>query len=338
MRFGKAVYDPIAGSEGPQLHATSASDRSRLFWPAVVAACAAASFACGWVSAAAQGRQPGVELGQAHLGQRPQALGTPARSAVPQTPRLPPAQEDGLWAVYDSILKTRRFVDLTHAFDPQIPHWKGFEAETVAELYRYGADGFWAQQFCHVGQWGTHVDPPAHFVQGKRTIDLIRPEEMVMPLVVIDVHEKVLLDPDYTLSMEDIRGWENRHAQLIPAGAFVAMRTDWAHRWPDGAAMDNKDADGVPHYPGWSLEVLRYLYEERNISASGHETTDTDPGLAVAKDDYALETYILGRDRFQVELLANLDQVPERGALVVAAFPKPKAASGFPARVFAILP
>ena len=116
------------------------------------------------------------------------------------------------------------------------------------------------------------------------------------------------------------------------------MRTDWAHRWPDGAAMDNKDADGVPHYPGWSLEVLRYLYEERNISASGHETTDTDPGLAVAKDDYALETYILGRDRFQVELLANLDQVPERGALVVAAFPKPKAASGFPARVFAILP
>jgi len=38
------------------------------------------------------------------------------------------------------------------------------------------------------------------------------------------------------------------------------------------------------------------------------------------------------------ELLTNLDEVPETGALVVAAFPKPKDGSGFPARVFAILP
>ena len=112
MSVGKASYDPIAGTEGPEVHATSAS---ALFWPAVVAACAAASFACGWaLAAAAQGRQPGVELAQAHLthlGQRAQALGAPALSAVPHTPRLPPAQEDELWAVYDSILKTRRFVD-----------------------------------------------------------------------------------------------------------------------------------------------------------------------------------------------------------------------------------
>ena len=26
--------------------------------------------------------------------------------------------------------------------------------------------GFFAQQFIHVGQWGTHCDPPAHFVRG----------------------------------------------------------------------------------------------------------------------------------------------------------------------------
>jgi len=33
-----------------------------------------------------------------------------------------------------------------------------------------------------------------------------------------------------------------------------------------------------------------------------------------------------------------LDQVPEAGAIVVVSFPKPKGGSGFPARVFAILP
>jgi kynurenine formamidase len=118
----------------------------------------------------------------------------------------------------------------------------------------------------------------------------------------------------------------------------VAMRTDWSKRWPDMAAMQNKDADGVAHYPGWSLPVLKYLYEERKITASGHETTDTDPGIATSQGDYSLEAYILSTNHYQIELLSNLDQVPEAGSLVVVAFPKPKDGSGFPARVFAILP
>jgi kynurenine formamidase len=95
---------------------------------------------------------------------------------------------------------------------------------------------------------------------------------------------------------------------------------------------------GIAHYPGWSAEVLEYLYEERGVTASGHETTDTDPGVATSKGDYSLETYILKTNHYQIELLANLDKVPEFGALVVVTFPKPKDGSGFPARVFAILP
>jgi len=78
--------------------------------------------------------------------------------------------------------------------------------------------------------------------------------------------------------------------------------------------------------------------EERHITASGHEPTDTDPGIATSQGDYSLEAYILSTDHYQIELLTNLDQVPEAGALVVVAFPKPKDGSGFPARVFAILP
>jgi kynurenine formamidase len=103
-------------------------------------------------------------------------------------------------------------------------------------------------------------------------------------------------------------------------------------------AMQNKDANGIAHYPGWNLEVLKYLYEVRKIIASGHETTDTDPGIATSKDDYSLEIYILKGNHYQIELLTHLDEVPEVGALVVSTFPKPKDGSGFPARVFAILP
>ena len=74
------------------------------------------------------------------------------------------------------------------------------------------------------------------------------------------------------------------------------------------------------------------------ITASGHETTDTDPGLATTKDDYSLESYILGLNHYQIELLANLDQVPEAGGMVWISFPKALDGSGFPARVVAVVP
>jgi kynurenine formamidase len=241
------------------------------------------------------------------------------------------------------LIRSKRFVDLTHAFSPGIPHWPGFPDEKRETLYWYepGAgrlgSGFFAQSFTIVGQWGTHVDSPAHFVRGMRTVDQIDVKEMIMPLVVIDVHEKVAKNPDYVIAMEDVKDWEKQHGP-VPEGAFVAMRSDWSKRWPDMKAMENKDAQGTAHYPGWSLEVLKNLFEDRRITASGHETTDTDPGTATSKGDYSLETYILKQNHYQIELLANLSEVPEAGALVVVAFPKPLGGSGFPARVFAILP
>ena len=241
------------------------------------------------------------------------------------------------------ILVGKKLVDLTHAFAPGIPHWPGFPDEKREKIYGYekgegsmGA-GFLAEVYTHVGQWGTHVDPPAHFIRGLRTVDQIELQEMILPLVVIDVHEEAAKNHDYTLTLERVKKWEADHG-AIPAGSFVAMRTDWSKRWPDAAAMANKDNAGVAHYPGWSKEALQYLYEERKITASGHEPTDTDPGIATSKGDYSLETYVLGTNHYQIEMLANLDQVPEAGAIVIVSFPKPKGGSGFPARVFAIVP
>lgn len=265
-----------------------------------------------------------------------------AVSFLPWTLAANGADEKSLWPVQRTIA-SKKFVDLTHEFSPGIPRWPGFPDEKRQTIYWYekrpdtmGA-GFFSEVFTHVGQWGTHVDPPAHFIKGLRTVDQIDPKEMILPLVVIDVHAEAEKNPDYTLSIDRIKKWESDHGE-IPPGAFVAMRTDWSKRWPDAAKMENKDAKGIAHYPGWSLPVLKLLYEERKITASGHETTDTDPGTATTKDDYALETYILSTNHYQIELLTNLDQLPESGAIVVVSFPKPKGGSGFPARVFAILP
>ncbi len=134
-----------------------------------------------------------------------------------------------------TLLQQRHFVDLSHAFEPGIPDWPGFPDERRETLSWYApgsaklGSGFFAEECHHVGQWGTHVDPPAHFGKGLRTVDQIEPSEMVLPLVVIDVHEKAAANPDYTLSLEDIQIWENKHGP-IPTGSFVAMRTAWSKR------------------------------------------------------------------------------------------------------------
>lgn len=234
-------------------------------------------------------------------------------------------------------LKIGRFVDLTHTFDPNIPHFEQAQGMRVDETRNYQNDGFQVQYFQFEGQWGTHVDAPSHFCKGKRTLDQIPLEEMILPFVVIDIHQKVIENPDYIVLVDDIIAWEDKYDR-IPVGAFVALRTDWSKRWPDNVAMHNWDETGISHSPGWSLDALSYLYEDCQIIASGHETINPDAGFRAKETNWICERYILERNHYQVELLTNLDQCPPKGAIVICSFPKARAASGFPARIFAICP
>jgi len=242
----------------------------------------------------------------------------------------------GLWK-YWSVFKDAQYIDLTHTWAENTPHYKGFDPAVIKTIYNHDEHGFLVHLYTHVGQWGTHCDPPVHFFKDLRTLEDIPCSEMFLPLVVIDCHKQVAANPDYAITMEDVKAWEAKYGPIME-GAFVAMRTDWYKRWPSQEKMMNADEKGVLHYPAWSQEVLEYLYNVRKVTATGHETTDTDGGLRVTKDNYGMEAWILKQDKYQIEVLANLDKVPEAGAFVVATWPKPKAGSGFPARLFAIVP
>ncbi|UVJ41563.1 cyclase family protein [Arthrobacter sp. CJ23] len=241
-----------------------------------------------------------------------------------------------MWQQLAPLLASRTFTDLTHAFHPGQPHFAAFPDEQREALFDMDkGDGFTAHRYSIVGQWGTHVDPPSHFIRDGRTLDQLPVRDMVLPLVVLDITSRTSVDDDATPILADVDAWEERNGK-IPAGSFVALRTDWSQRWPDAQAMANRDSGGISHTPGWSREVLVFLVEERNVAAIGHEQTDTDPGLATSRQDFSLETYILAKDKWQIELLANLDGLPESGAAVIATWAKPLGGSGFPARVFAI--
>ena len=123
-------------------------------------------------------------------------------------------------------------------------------------------------------QYGTHVDAPEHFVEDRCTLERIELEELMLPLFVLHFEDKVAADPEFIVHVDDIKRWEAEHGE-IPADSFVAFSSGWYHRM-EGGDMNNFDADGVAHCPGWGLDALEYLFEERGVTAVGHETLDTD--------------------------------------------------------------
>ena len=192
------------------------------------------------------------------------------------------------------------------------------------------------QTFKFPGQFGTHIDFPGHFIKDGALSDATGVKDLVFPLCVIDITAKVAEDVHYAVTADDIKEYEAKYGP-IPDGAFVALYTGWSKHWPNMDALSGLDADGGENFPGWSLEALKYIYEERNAAANGHETLDTDASvLAGEAGDLACERYVLGKNKLQVEVLCNLDQVAPAGAVVIVSFPRIEGATGLPARVWAI--
>jgi kynurenine formamidase len=233
------------------------------------------------------------------------------------------------------IITSKKFVDLTHSFSPQTPVWQGFgqakmtpasDPETHAP-YTIERDGFRATYYEMVGQYGTHVDPPAHFAPNGSTMDQIPLKQMILRLVVLDDTPYLARDPNHAFSVADLHAWERRHGR-IPKGAFAALRTDMYKDWDKDPAHFKRNP-----FPAWSFETVKFLFEQRGVTAIGHESMDTD-----ITDKMDSETYLLRHGHFQIEVMANLDQIPATGALIVVTWPKVKDGLGFPARAFAILP
>ena len=245
-----------------------------------------------------------------------------------------------LWKALEKA-KGYRWVDLTHPLDNSSPYWAGIpegSVELSKTVYDWGQPMLdcLIQTFKFPGQFGTHIDFPGHFAKDGALSESFGVGQLVFPLCVVDISEKVERDVHYAVTVEDILAYEAKYGP-IPDGAFVALRTGWSRRWPDMNALSNFDAEGGEHTPGWSLEALRYIYETRSAAANGHETIDTDASaLAAAAGDLACERYVLSRGKLQVELLDNLDQVAPAGAVVLVAFPRISGATGLPARVWAI--
>lgn len=238
-----------------------------------------------------------------------------------------------------------RVVDLTQPLSPETPllplppQWNNTPAFRMWELSRYDQRGpAWYWNAFETGEHtGTHFDAPVHWISGKdlpeNTVDRIPPRKFVGPACVIDVTAEVEKDPDFLLTPNAVRQWEEKHGR-IASGSWVLLRTGWSRR--KGPEYLNAKEDG-PHTPGWTKECSEFLAKERDVLGVGVETIGTDAGQAARFDPPFSNHYVMhGSGKFGLAHLCNLDQLPPTGAVVIAAPLKIVNGSGSPLRVIAI--
>ncbi|MGB2714052.1 MAG: cyclase family protein [Vicinamibacterales bacterium] len=196
-----------------------------------------------------------------------------------------------------------KVIDLTHVLEPNIPNYFRLNME-IAPLLTVESNGVYVNRLSVPEHYGTHFDTPAHFIRRGATGESIAPEQLVGPLVIIDIAARASSDPNAEVSVADLERWEGQNGR-IPRGAFVAMYSNWAKRWPTAAYL-NEDDRGTYNFPGFGGEAARFLIEERDIIGIGCDSHSLDIGPSAS---YPAHFAVLGAGKIGVENFAGLDNV-----------------------------
>jgi kynurenine formamidase len=224
----------------------------------------------------------------------------------------------------------KHFQDLTHVFAEGFPVFT-FDPPVRETLITIPSGGFYAQKWTFGEHSGTHMDAPGHFVVGGRLSPEITPQELIVPIVVIDISARAAGNPDAVVTVDDLRDFERGHGR-IPNAALVCMNSGWAAKVDD--PLEFKGGASFPgyHFPGFSVDAAMWLAEHRDVTGIGVDTISLDPGNSTS---FPVHVNFLATDRYGLENLNNLDGIPPRGALAYVGLIPWEEGSGGPCRVIA---
>ncbi|RWC11963.1 MAG: cyclase family protein [Mesorhizobium sp.] len=244
---------------------------------------------------------------------------------------------------------TIQVVDLTAPLGPNTPLIKlppELAVDTpkveIHAISHYDKNGpWWAWNWLKLGEHsGTHFDAPQHWITGKDypdgATDTIPVQNFVGPVNVIDCSKQAAADNDFLLTVDHIKAWEAEHG-AINAGEWVVMRTDWYKRNGSEAEFLNADETG-PHTPGPTAEAIQYLIS-KDIRGWGSETIGTDAGKAGGMEPpFPAHSLMHKANRYGLASLCNLDRLPPKGAILIAAPLKIEHGTGSPIRALVLVP
>ena len=222
--------------------------------------------------------------------------------------------------------------DLTHELHPDFPTFFGDPQLRLVPKFTYKDHKFNLNEWVVNEHTGTHMDAPLHFSPDGKSVAEIPVEDLVVPLVIIDIREKAAANPDAQVTPDDIKAWIAKNGP-IPDRACVAMNSGWDVHVA-GPKFRNADDKKVMHFPGFHVEAAKMLLETTVASGIAVDTLSLDFGPS---PDFATHYAWLPSGRWGLEALANLGRLPEKGAMLVVGAQKIRGGTGGPCRAFAFV-
>ncbi|MEM1005066.1 MAG: cyclase family protein [Pseudomonadota bacterium] len=225
-----------------------------------------------------------------------------------------------------------RVVDVTHTLTYDFPTYFGEQQFFDEQVFNYAEHAFNLKTLQVNEHTGTHIDAPLHFTDGGTSIDEVPVDSLVCPLAIVDIRDKAAANPDAQVTPDDLTAWIAANGP-IPPGACVAQNAGWQARLGT-PGFRNADDEGKMHFPGFHVEAVQMLLDETEAGGVGVDTLSIDYGLSA---DFATHYRWLPANRWAVENMANLDQLPATGATLVVGAPKHQGGTGGPCRLIALV-
>jgi len=158
------------------------------------------------------------------------------------------------------------FYNLSHRFGFQCPNWPYFRDVRIERMHYMAKSGVLSQTITTTMHVTTHIDAPAHVVQGTPFIDEVPLPHFFGSGIVVSIPKK---------KWEPITGDDLERAcgKAIRKGDVLIVNTGWHKVYEDG--------DYFAYCPGFVPSAADWMIE-KGVKVVGHDTQANDHPLATA--------------------------------------------------------
>lgn len=206
-------------------------------------------------------------------------------------------------------------IDLSHLISEGMPVYPGCLPPSIRQANTVAKDGFAEKQVDIYTHTGTHIDAPAHMLEGAPTLDRLDAGHFVGPACVVEVSGHAVIGRDLL----------EAHAPELDDCDFILFHTGWDRNWGQ--------PDYFAGFPVLDREAVRWL-AGRGLKGVGFDAISVDP---VGVSEFSNHLILFRAGMISIENLTGLGPLVGRRFLFSCLPLRLEAADGCPVRAVAIL-
>jgi len=194
-----------------------------------------------------------------------------------------------------------RIIDLSYVIKERMPVYPGTPEVEIKQFSRVKNEGYAEKEMRLGTHTGTHMDAPAHMIEGEKTLDQFFLSKFTGRACLIPFSHDDLEGKD---KVEYLSGFES----VIRDSEFVILYTGWSKRWGND--------DYFANFPALDKNSAEYL-SGFHLKAIGIDAISID--MADSENFEAHHT-LLSQEILIIENLCHLDEI-RQSSFLFSAFP-----------------